>query len=539
MSILGNYKIINIIGEGSSSKVKLAQSITTGDFYALKIFKKSKLERNPRFLKQITREINILSHLNHPLIIRLHKILESNQKIYLVLDYINGGDLSQKLKSEEYFDEDTSRNYFQQIITAVSYMHSQNVIHRDLKLENILINLNTSQLTIIDFGLSILTKSSSQLLKTKCGTPYYAAPEIFGQSPYDGKPADIWGCGVILYIMLTGVFPFEGSTLQCVADEVTHAHVYYPSQFSEDLIDLFKHIFIINPKNRYTAEDIMKHPWFQNGYQAMKLNDLNNQTNNIRNNDLDVSSSSSDCKCFANANNISIDENGNLRIMNNTTQEIKISDCSSTASGQDQLASENVDTNQLRKLTGSSTFQSLAHHIDVNDTECNSEQNISDTLLIQPLDDTDDIPTAFEIIAKICQVDVGKFIKLCLKAKKDGLSCKEEYETDACCEHLLFSPQPFTSDDSNFIAFSTKKNKMKTFDIVNTFLDTFHANSKTENKDNFTFTACLPIQADVISLNIEIIPIDSRNVIIHAARNSGTPANFSRIVRAIKTRIEK
>lgn len=266
--IIGDYKLYDVLGEGSTSKVKRAQSISTGKYYAMKIIKKSLLEENPMVNKQLKREIKILSRLHHNSIVQLHGIIESKINKYLILDYADGGNLCEKLKKAGYFDEDTSRYYFQLLIDAVSYIHSQNTFHRDLKLENLLLDSETGEIKIADFGLSVLAENSTEMLKTKCGTPCYTAPEIFMSSKYSGQPPDIWSCGVILYMMLTGKYPFEGSTINNLIQKIVKGKVIYTDSMPAGAIDLLKHIFVVDPKKRYTIEHIKRHPWFKKNYVA-------------------------------------------------------------------------------------------------------------------------------------------------------------------------------------------------------------------------------------------------------------------------------
>lgn len=264
-TIIGDYKLFDIIGEGSTSKVKLAQSISTGKYYAIKIIKKASLE-NPQINKQLKREILVLSNLNHQSIIKLHGIIESIINFYLILDYVDGGDLCQKIMKDGCFDEDTSRYYFQLLIDAVSYMHSKNAFHRDLKLENILYDTKNGEIKITDFGLSVLANDSKVTFKTKCGTPCYTAPEVFLPSGHIGQPPDIWSCGVILYIMLSGKYPFEAQTINGLIQKVLKGTVVYPKSMPPGAVDLLKRIFIVDPKKRITIENIKNHPWFKKNY---------------------------------------------------------------------------------------------------------------------------------------------------------------------------------------------------------------------------------------------------------------------------------
>ena len=274
-AILGDYKLLSTIGKGASSKVKLAQSLETGKLFAIKIINKSNLGKDPNLSKQIKREIEIMNELDHPSIIKLHKIMESARRIYLVLDYAAGGELFEKLEKCGKFDEETCRSYFHQLIDAISYMHSRNAIHRDLKLENLLLD-DEGNLKLADFGLSIIAKNLDDMLQTRCGTPYYAAPEIFFSTGYVGTSADIWSCGVILYTLFTGEFPFEGGSLEELANNIMKARVYYPPIISSQAVDLLKKIFIPDPTARITLKEIKNHPWFMKDYASNSENGSEN-----------------------------------------------------------------------------------------------------------------------------------------------------------------------------------------------------------------------------------------------------------------------
>ena len=174
--VVGDYKILKSLGEGSFSKVKQAVNIKTGKKYAIKIIDRQLVLDN-NLEKQLTREIDIMGKMNHPNLIRLHYVMRSPKNIFLVLDLAEGGELFNKLAQDGPLPEDIARSYFQQLIDALSYMHSLKITHRDLKPENLLLD-EKGQLKLADFGLSIMSNNSSDLLKTRCGTPNYVAPEI-------------------------------------------------------------------------------------------------------------------------------------------------------------------------------------------------------------------------------------------------------------------------------------------------------------------------------------------------------------------------
>lgn len=259
---LNAYKIIETIGEGATSKVKLVEEISTHTKYAMKIIKPT-----PGIQKQIDREIEILNTFAKfgnnecPYLVNLHELIVTKKKIILVLNYVSGGDLEEKINSAPngYLTEPEAHFYFSELIQAISYLHSKNITHRDLKLENMLID-SDGNLRLADFGLSIMADTD---LSTHCGTPYYVAPEVFFNSRYDGPPADVWSCGIVLYIMLSGNFPFEGKNFEELGRKVMKGKITYPDHFSPEVIDLISHILNVDIDQRYTIQQIMKHKWFK------------------------------------------------------------------------------------------------------------------------------------------------------------------------------------------------------------------------------------------------------------------------------------
>ena len=179
----------------------------------MKILDKEKITKE-NLEEDVLSEVRSMKIVNHPFIVRLIEVLKTNRKILLLMDYMDGGDLFDAIKAEKtnYMNEDKARRYFQQIISAVNYLHNKNIIHRDLKPENILIDKKNQGIKITDFGLSALIKQKNQILPDIAGTTDYLAPEIIKQIGYLGQSADIWSCGVILFNCVTGKKPFIGSS---------------------------------------------------------------------------------------------------------------------------------------------------------------------------------------------------------------------------------------------------------------------------------------------------------------------------------------
>ena len=196
---IGSYKLTHTLGEGTTGKVKLGYHTQTGEQVAIKIISKSSFSKQPKLQQKVQREIALMRLVKHPNILRLLDVLESNRHLYIVLEYAPQGDLFDFLVSRRFLPENVALDFFRQIILAVEYLHSFGICHRDLKPENILLDGST-RAKIADFGFARYTKSS--LAETSCGSPHYAAPEVIKGTQYDGKAADIWSCGVILYALL-------------------------------------------------------------------------------------------------------------------------------------------------------------------------------------------------------------------------------------------------------------------------------------------------------------------------------------------------
>ncbi|MBA0587492.1 hypothetical protein Gorai_000620 [Gossypium raimondii] len=210
---VGKYELGRTLGEGTFAKVKFARHLETGENVAIKILDKEKVLKH-KMIAQIKREISTMKLIIHPNVIRLYEVMASKTKIYIVLELVTGGELFDKIASKGRLKEDEARKYFQQLINAVDYCHSRGVYHRDLKPENLLLDGN-GVLKVSDFGLSALPQQVREdgLLHTTCGTPNYVAPEVIDNKGYDGAKADLWSCGVILFVLMAGYLPFEDSNL--------------------------------------------------------------------------------------------------------------------------------------------------------------------------------------------------------------------------------------------------------------------------------------------------------------------------------------
>ncbi|KAH0787069.1 CAMK family protein kinase [Histomonas meleagridis] len=259
---LGDYVIIQTIGSGSSSKVKLAEHKITHQHYAMKIIKKSKLDSNPDLRQKIHREIALMRLLDHPHLINLVDVLESQGHIYIVTEYASHGELFNFLIVRRFLTPVQSMHIFRQIIYGLDFLHTHNVCHRDLKPENILLT-ESNDAKIADFGFARWMKETTSC-QTSCGSPHYTAPEVLRGASYDGRASDIWSCGVILYALLTGKLPFDDPSFRGLAAKVKSG-IFRMPDLAPDLKDLLIKILTVNPKNRITIDGIKRHPAFRIG----------------------------------------------------------------------------------------------------------------------------------------------------------------------------------------------------------------------------------------------------------------------------------
>uniref|UniRef100_A0A182M0U7 non-specific serine/threonine protein kinase n=1 Tax=Anopheles culicifacies TaxID=139723 RepID=A0A182M0U7_9DIPT len=213
---IGKYKLLKTIGKGNFAKVKLAKHVPTNKEVAIKIIDKTQL--NPSSLQKLYREVRIMKMLDHPNIVKLFQVIETEKTLYLVMEYASGGEVFDYLVAHGKMKEKEARAKFRQIVSAVQYCHQKRIIHRDLKAENLLLD-SEMNIKIADFGFSNEFTPGSKL-DTFCGSPPYAAPELFQGRKYDGPEVDVWSLGVILYTLVSGSLPFDGATLKELRERV-------------------------------------------------------------------------------------------------------------------------------------------------------------------------------------------------------------------------------------------------------------------------------------------------------------------------------
>ncbi|QCE08831.1 CBL-interacting serine/threonine-protein kinase 5-like [Vigna unguiculata] len=263
--LFNKYEIGKLLGQGNFAKVYHGRNLNTNDSVAIKVIKKERLQKD-KLVKQIKREVSVMRLVRHPHIVELKEVMANKAKIFLVVEYVKGGELFAKVAKGK-MKEEIARKYFQQLISAVDFCHSRGVTHRDLKPENLLLDEN-EDLKVSDFGLSALPdqRRSDGMLVTPCGTPAYVAPEVLKKKGYDGSKADIWSCGVILFALLSGYLPFQGENVMRIYSKSFKADYAFPEWISPGARRMISSLLVVDPEKRYSIPDIMKDPWFQVGF---------------------------------------------------------------------------------------------------------------------------------------------------------------------------------------------------------------------------------------------------------------------------------
>ncbi|XP_057208221.1 MAP/microtubule affinity-regulating kinase 3 isoform X9 [Triplophysa rosa] len=264
---VGNYRLLKTIGKGNFAKVKLARHILTGREVAIKIIDKTQL--NPTSLQKLFREVRIMKILNHPNIVKLFEVIETEKTLYLIMEYASGGEVFDYLVAHGRMKEKEARAKFRQIVSAVQYCHQKRIVHRDLKAENLLLDADMN-IKIADFGFSNEFTIGNKL-DTFCGSPPYAAPELFQGKKYDGPEVDVWSLGVILYTLVSGSLPFDGQNLKELRERVLRGKYRIPFYMSTDCENLLKRFLVLNPVKRGTLEQIMKDRWINAGSEEDEL----------------------------------------------------------------------------------------------------------------------------------------------------------------------------------------------------------------------------------------------------------------------------
>ncbi|XP_058920762.1 serine/threonine-protein kinase SIK1 isoform X1 [Kogia breviceps] len=256
---VGFYDIERTLGKGNFAVVKLARHRVTKTQVAIKIIDKTRLDSSN--LEKIYREVQIMKLLNHPHIIKLYQVMETKDMLYIVTEFAKNGEMFDYLTSTGHLSESEARKKFWQILSAVEYCHSHNIVHRDLKTENLLLDSNM-EIKLADFGFGNFYKPGEPL-STWCGSPPYAAPEVFEGKEYEGPQLDIWSLGVVLYVLVCGSLPFDGPSLPALRQRVLEGRFRIPFFMSRDCETLIRRMLAVDPTKRITISQIWQHRWMQ------------------------------------------------------------------------------------------------------------------------------------------------------------------------------------------------------------------------------------------------------------------------------------
>ncbi|KAH3679567.1 hypothetical protein WICMUC_000900 [Wickerhamomyces mucosus] len=266
----GSYVLGSTLGEGEFGKVKLGwkKDGSQPSQVAIKFIRRDSIPKGSEKESKVHREINALKRLSHPNIITLEEVLQNDKYIGIVLDYASGGELFDYILSQRYLKDSFACRLFAQLISGVHYMHSKGIVHRDLKLENLLLDKHKN-IIITDFGFVNSFTSSNELMKTSCGSPCYAAPElVISNDPYEARKVDVWSCGVILYAMLAGYLPFDDDPQNPDGDNIARLYQYitttpltFPEYIEPMPRDLLRKVLVANPRKRVTLKEVRSHQW--------------------------------------------------------------------------------------------------------------------------------------------------------------------------------------------------------------------------------------------------------------------------------------
>ena len=276
-SDIKNYSFEKDIGEGNFGKVKLGIFKPTREEFAIKVLNKEKIKIKMK--NSIFKENQIITKFNHINVIYVFQILEDEENYYIIMEYCKHGELFDYIVKNEKLSEEEASVFFYQLINGIDHIHSKGIAHRDLKPENLLLD-EKNILKIIDFGLSHEFSGEDQLLKTKCGSPSYAAPEIICCPTYDGFKVDMWCCGIILYAMVCGYLPFDGDNNDILFKNILNCDPELPEYLSDECIDIILQILTPDPEKRITFEDIKNHNFYLMGKKLCNI-DYDTIENNI------------------------------------------------------------------------------------------------------------------------------------------------------------------------------------------------------------------------------------------------------------------
>eukprot|EP01094_Clydonella_sp_ATCC50884_P022405 TRINITY_DN5128_c3_g2_i2.p1 TRINITY_DN5128_c3_g2~~TRINITY_DN5128_c3_g2_i2.p1 ORF type:complete len:571 (-),score=177.27 TRINITY_DN5128_c3_g2_i2:107-1819(-) len=257
---VGPYILGGLLGEGASSQVFSGFHVDTAVQVAIKMVHKEALEESPAMRGKLEREIAVMKLLDHPHVLQLYDVLETDTHLFLILEHAPNGELFDYLMQKGALDMRDARSVFRQIASGIAYCHHHQICHRDLKPENLLLDSN-STIKLADFGMAALRKEG-ELLKTSCGSPHYASPEVVCGKSYDGLQSDVWSCGVILFALASGKLPFDDENIRKLLGKVKIGEFSMPPYFPADLQHLIRRMLTVDPAERATIHEVISHEWF-------------------------------------------------------------------------------------------------------------------------------------------------------------------------------------------------------------------------------------------------------------------------------------
>lgn len=262
------YGFGKVLGTGSFGEVRLAWHRLAGVKVGIKSYEKSRIT-DPNQWKRVQQEIDVLARLNHPNVLRMLETMDTPKRVHIVTEYCSGGNLCTYVKNKGKLSESEARGIFMQLLAGIEYLHNQGIVHRDIKLENVLFDTEKRELVkLVDFGFAVIVRDPWKRLRIFCGTPSYMAPEICQRREYLGKPVDVWSLGVLLYAMLVGRFPFSGKTYPDLYKRIVAGQITLPDHVSNAGKDLIRRMLNTDASRRLTLALASTHPWVSPGIPA-------------------------------------------------------------------------------------------------------------------------------------------------------------------------------------------------------------------------------------------------------------------------------
>ena len=381
---IGDYIIKKTIGSGTFSTVKLGTHRITQKKVAIKILDKNKIESRDD-LERIIREMQILTEMHNPFVIKVYKIYEDKNNFLIIMEYCEGGELFNYIVKKKRLSEEEASYFFFQLINGIEYIHSKGIAHRDLKPENLLLSKNKI-LKIIDFGLSNFYDGTKRL-QTPCGSPCYASPEMVKGKRYDGFNIDIWAIGVILFAMLCGYLPFEDdeNDTDVLFNEIIRNKIDYPYFLSKLSLDILQKILVSDPLQRITIDEIKNHPFYLKGEKIFrnkfeeKQNDEEVQTNKNEKKEKKEKEKSKDKEKEIK------DEKKETKTEDNSKKEIKQENKEiKNENDKKELKDENKNTNNINNINNNINTNT-SNHVSINSHTTKQSMNLNNNLIVNKM----------------------------------------------------------------------------------------------------------------------------------------------------------